>query len=131
MSRIAHVEIPVVDLERAMRFYSALFGLNLKEIVTIHGNRMAFFPVDEDHAGASGALAEGEIYVPTRDGAVVYFTVDDIDATLATARTLGSEILFPKTGIPGGFVAEIADSEGNRLALQWLGESGDGAKAEE
>jgi len=116
---IAHVEIPVRDLERAMRFYATLFGIEFDEPAEIHGNRMAFFPFEEGKDGASGALCEGEIYVPTRDGAVVYLSVEDIDAALTTAQSLGSEILFPKTELDSGaFVAEIADSEGNRIALQ-------------
>lgn len=119
MNLIAHVEIPVRDLERAMGFYSALFGIDFGEPVTVHGNRMAFFPFEKGKDGASGALCEGEIYVPTRDGAVVYLSVGNIDTALATAQTLGSEILFAKTELDSGaFVAEVADSEGNRIALQ-------------
>ena len=121
MNLIAHVEIPVRHFERAMRFYGALFGVDFGEPTEIHGNSMAFFPFEEGKEGASGALCQGEIYVPTRDGAVVYFSVTDIDAALETAQSLGSEILFPKTALDSGaFVAEISDSEGNRIALQTL-----------
>ncbi|MNY78651.1 Glyoxalase-like domain protein [compost metagenome] len=57
--------------------------------------------------------------MPTRNGAILYFAVDDIDAVLSRATALGSEILFPKTALPdGSYVAEIGDSEGNRIALQ-------------
>lgn len=119
MNLIAHVEIPVRNLERAMDFYTSLFGIDFGEIQVIHGNRMAFFPFEEGKDGASGALCEGEIYVPTRHGVVIYLSVSDIDKALAAAQTLGSELLFPKTALDTGiFVAEIADSEGNRIALQ-------------
>lgn len=121
MNLIAHVEIPVRDLERAMGFYAALFAIDFGEPATIHGNRMAFFPFEEGKDGASGALCQGEIYEPTRDGAVVYLSVENIDAALATAQSRGSEILFPKTELDSGaFVAEVADSEGNRIALQTI-----------
>jgi hypothetical protein len=57
--------------------------------------------------------------VPTINGAIVYLMVESIDAVLANAEAAGSEILFPKTSIGDeGFVAEIKDSEGNRIALQ-------------
>ena len=102
-----------------MRFYSAVFGVAFGEIVAIHGNRMAYFPFEQGKDGASGALAEGEIYVPTINGAVIYLSVGDIDDVLARAGEQGSELLFPKTPIgAGAFVAEIADSEGNRIAIQ-------------
>ncbi|KQV32468.1 glyoxalase [Rhizobium sp. Root1203] len=118
MNLIAHVEIPTRDIERAMRFYSEVFGVSFGETVEIHGSRMAFFPFKEGNDGASGALAQGEVYVPTLDGAVVYFSVANIDDAISKAIALGSDILFPKTSVDGHlFVAEIADSEGNRIAL--------------
>jgi hypothetical protein len=121
LNLIAHVEIPVRQLERAIAFYSAVFGIGFGEIVAIHGNRMAYFPFTAGEDGASGALAEGEVYVPTTDGAVIYLSVDDLDATLARATALGSTILFPKTEVgETGYVAEISDSEGNRIALQTI-----------
>lgn len=119
MNLIAHVEIPVIDLERAMRFYSAVFDVKFGEVVAIHGNQMAYFPFEEGRDGATGALAQGDVYVPTRDGAIIYLSVENIDEILAKAVRQGSEILFPKTPLSeAGFVAEIADSEGNRIAVQ-------------
>jgi uncharacterized protein len=116
---IAHVEIPVTDLVRAMDFYRRVLGVTFSDVVDIHGNRMAFFPFEQGQDGASGALAQGEVYVPTVDGAIVYLMVESIDAVLAKAEAASSEILFPKTSIGDkGFVAEIKDSEGNRIALQ-------------
>lgn len=69
----------------------------------------------------SGALAEGDVYVPTINGAIVYLSVADIDKVIAKAAKFGSEALFPKTAFgENSFVAEIMDSEGNRIALQQL-----------
>lgn len=119
MNLIAHVEIPVENLERAIQFYSAVLGIAFSDIVTLHGARMAYFPFTEGWDGASGALAEGEAYKPTSDGMIVYLAVDDIDAAITRAVQLGSSIVFPRTELDDGTaVAEIADSEGNRIALQ-------------
>ncbi|MFD2261373.1 VOC family protein [Lacibacterium aquatile] len=120
MNLILHVEIPVLDIERAMGFYAAVFGIEFGEIVEIHGNRMAYFPFTSGMDGASGALAEGDAYVPTLNGAILYLGVSDIDDTLAKAEQQGSRLLFPKTDVGDGklFVAEISDSEGNRIAIQ-------------
>lgn len=119
MNLIAHVEIPVRDLDRAMAFYAEVFGIAFGPVQELHGSRMAHFPFSVGEDGASAALCEGDAYVPTRDGAIVYFAVEDIDAALARAVALGSDLLFPKTEATDGlFVAEIADCEGNRLALQ-------------
>ncbi|AMD59311.1 VOC family protein [Agrobacterium pusense] len=119
MNIVAHVEIPVTDLDRAIRFYRAVFDVPFAEIVAIHDSRMAYFPFDENSNGASAALAEGSAYVPTRDGAIVYFSVADVDDVIARALAGGSELLFPKTAVNDAlFVAEISDSEGNRIAIQ-------------
>jgi len=119
MNLIAHVEIPAIDIKRAMRFYEAVFGVKFGDVVKIHDNKMAYFPFKDGLDGASGALAQGDVYVPTRDGAIIYLNVEDIDDVLDKAFRNGSEILFPKTPINNdGFVAEIADSEGNRIAVQ-------------
>lgn len=121
MNIIAHVEIPVTDIDRAIAFYSDVFRVGFGKIAEIHGNRMAYFPFEEDKEGASCALAEGEVYVPIVNGAIIYFSVTDIDAVIARATAIGSDLLFPKTALPdGGFVAEILDSEGNRIAIQQL-----------
>lgn len=46
MNLIAHVEIPVSDLGRAMRFYASVFGVAFGEVATLHGSRMAHFPFE-------------------------------------------------------------------------------------
>lgn len=121
MNPVVHVEIPVVDLARAMRFYSAVFGVTFGDVVGIHDNQMAYFPFETDKEGASVALAQGAVYVPTLAGAVVYFAVEDIDAAIAVASQNGGKCLFPKTVVDENcWVAEICDSEGNRIALQTM-----------
>lgn len=119
MNPVVHVEIPVVDLARAMRFYGTVFGVTFGDVVTIHDNRMAFFPFEKGKEGASVALAQGEVYVPSLKGAIIYFGVDDIDILLDAACRHGGQVLFPKTIVNEDCaVAEIRDSEGNRIALQ-------------
>jgi uncharacterized protein len=114
---IAYAEIPVADLERAIRFYEAVFGDPLERQL-VDGYEMAFFRFADGAGGASGALAKGDVYVPSRMGAIVYFSVDSIDDALARAVTAGGEVLYAKKDVGDfGFVAELGDSEGNRIAL--------------
>lgn len=110
-------EIPVRDLDRAVRFYEALFAISM-EREAIDGNHYAHFPAADEGPGISGALAVGESYVPSRAGTRIYLSAGSIDETLARVVDLGGEILYPKTAIGvHGFVAEFADSEGNCVAL--------------
>ena len=122
ISPLVHFEIPVTDMDRAIRFYEAVFAVKL-ERREVDGYAMAFFPRADGRPGASGALAQGDVYKPTRDGAILYFDVPDIDAVIARAEARGAAVLYPKKDISeAGFVAEIADSEGNRIALSQAAE---------
>jgi predicted enzyme related to lactoylglutathione lyase len=62
-------------------------------------------------------LAQGEIYQPTTQGVLIYLGVTDLATTLARAEQAGAKVLFPATDSGYGLVAEIQDSEGNRIGL--------------
>jgi uncharacterized protein len=114
---VVYFEIPVADLDRASAFYTAVFGHRLTR-QTIDGYAMALFPAAADGAGASGALAKGDVYVPARTGPIVYFGVDDIAAVQARAMAAGGKVLLKKQPVGDAlFVGEIEDSEGNRIGL--------------
>jgi predicted enzyme related to lactoylglutathione lyase len=113
----AYFEIPVVDMDRAISFYQSLLSIEL-ERGTIHDYEMAFFPFEHNGVGISGALAKGDVYRPSIDGVFLYLQIDDIDALIGKAIILGSEILLDKTEAESCFVAEIKDSEGNRICLK-------------
>ncbi|HMS65413.1 MAG TPA: VOC family protein [Ignavibacteria bacterium] len=114
---VVFFEIPVTDVDRAMKFYRAVLGFEFTK-TSIDENEMALFPFYENSGGISGALAKGEIYIPSHSGTLVYFHTDDIEMTLMKAKQNGSKILYPKTAVGDlGFVAEFEDSEGNRIAL--------------
>lgn len=113
---VIYFEIPVKDIERAMKFYTIVFNFDFK-IENIDNNEMALFPFIDIAAGISGALAKGEIYKPTIDGILIYFNTENIDETLQLAIANGGQILYPKTDNGIGFVAEFQDTEGNRIAL--------------
>ena len=112
-----YFEIPVNDMDRAIKFYSHVFNVEFTKEV-IHECEMAFFPFDVEGGGISGSPAKGEIYKPSIEGSLIYLSTESIDKTMAKAKEFGGEELFPKTSVPDlGFSAEFRDSEGNRIAL--------------
>ena len=113
---VVYFEIPVTDIDRAIKFYKAVFNFNFDK-ENIDDNEMALFPFVDENSGISGALAKGEIYKPTKDGIVIYFKTENIDETLKLAISNYGKILYPKTDNGIGFVAEFEDTEGNRIAL--------------
>ncbi len=108
-------EIPVKDLDRAIRFYEKVFDVKL----TLEGHA-AFFPHAKEGPGAAGSLTMFKSYEPSHSGTLVYFSVDDINEILRRVYANGGTILLPKTkiGISGfGFIAHFEDCEGNRVGL--------------
>jgi uncharacterized protein len=118
---VVYFEIPVIDIDRATKFYSTVFNFKFNTTI-IDNNKMALFPFTDEKSGISGALAKGEIYKPTKDGVLIYFNTANIDETLRLANVNGGQILYPKTDNGIGLVAEFEDTEGNRIALYQLKE---------
>jgi len=114
---VIYFEIPVVDLDRAINFYTKVFNFQFEK-TNIDGNEMALFPFSNDVMGISGALAKGDIYKSTKNGVLIYFKTEHIEQVLEIVTKNGGQILYPKTSNGDlGFVAEFKDSEGNRIAL--------------
>jgi predicted enzyme related to lactoylglutathione lyase len=114
---VPYFEVPVADMDRAVRFYEAVFGWTLERQI-VDGYEMALLPFDPDAPGATGALAKGDVYVPSITGPILYFRVDDIDAVMDRALAAGGRTLYAKKDVGAfGLVAEFQDTEGNRIAL--------------
>ncbi len=113
---VIYFELPVIDLDRAIIFYTSVFKFQFKKEL-IDNNEMALFPFKDKQNGISGALAKGEIYKPTKEGVLIYFSIENIDEILELVSVSGRQILYPKTDNGMGYVAEFEDTEGNRIAL--------------
>ncbi len=112
-------EIPVVDMERARKFYDAVFGGYIA-IHEISGFTMGWFSGDHTSPGAMGALVKHEMYKPSDTaGVLIYFSCEDLSDELGRVETAGGQVMKSKTEIGGGhgFMGVIRDSEGNRLGL--------------
>ena len=110
-------EIPTTDLDRASRFYEAVLGASFKrEHFAGTDMHMAVFQGDE--ASVRGALIADKRRKPVSDGALVYLSTRDLDASLARIDTAGGSVVLPKTDIGDpGFIALVRDTEGNVVGL--------------
>jgi predicted enzyme related to lactoylglutathione lyase len=115
---VSWFEIPVKDITRAAAFYEQVFGYTLTRR-DFGAVKMAFFPANRPNlSGVSGSLIEHERYTPSHEGALIYFSVGDIESTLAKVTARGGKVINPARSIGQfGFVAHFEDSEGNRVAL--------------
>jgi len=115
-NRVVWADIPVVDLDRAINFYSAVLGAAVSR-ENVPGMRIAVLPHQESEAAACLIQREGER--PSSAGPLVYLNVQGrLDQAIAAVEANGGKILRPKHQIgPYGYSAVVLDSEGNRLAL--------------
>lgn len=113
-------EIPVADMARAKAFYERVLDRELA-VENMGPRQIAMFPMELGQAGIGGALVREETFVPSYAGALVYFSVADIDGTLAKVSGERGKVLIPKTAIGQyGWVAYFEDSEGNRVGLHTM-----------
>ncbi len=115
-------EIPVTDYDRAKSFYSNIFGATLTES-EMNGLKMAFFPM-QSQQGVGGAIVQGEGYVPSDKGTMVYLNGgDDLAPILSRVEAAGGTIVTPKALINDeiGYMAIIRDTEGNKVAFHSIG----------
>lgn len=114
---ITWFEIPVRNMQRAAKFYSDIFG---KEVQTMDtgDTKMGFLPFQGE--GVTGALCEGEKYIPSDKGVLPYLNGgEDLQNVLAKVENAGGKIILNKTLVREdiGYYALIIDTEGNRVAL--------------
>ena len=117
-SAINWFEIPAIDFDRAVRFYSEIYAYQLPTRDMGH-IRMGFFQ-HEPGIGTGGAVVAGDGYTPSTDGAKLYLNAGpDLSAVLDRVSAAGGSVVTAKTQISPeiGYYAVIDDSEGNRVYL--------------
>ena len=115
------VEIPVSDMDRAIKFYETVFEFELKR-VPMGELEMAWFPSAGSSYGATGTLVKNDkFYSPSNQGTVVYFSSPsgDIENELSRVEAAGGKIIQPKKLIAPeqGHMGVFLDSEGNKMGL--------------
>jgi len=118
---ISWFEIPAIDLNRAQKFYEAIFNIQMIPLDTPNF-QMRMFPVEDRVNGIGGAISKAEgFYKPSAtDGTLVYLNANpDVQIVLDKIEAAGGKIVVPKTQISPeyGYMAVFIDTEGNRVAL--------------
>jgi len=120
MGRLVHFEIHADEPERAVDFYTSVFGWTVNRFGDVEYWLLSTGSSDEP--GIDGAIlprigdrpAVGAPIV----GAVNTVSVDDLDATLAKVTEKGGDLALEKMAIPGvGTVAYVHDTEANVVGI--------------
>ena len=115
-NQIVWCDIPVVNLERATKFYSAVLGAEVKKH-EFPGTAVGILPHNDGEV--AGCLIASNANRPSDQGVMVYLNANGrLDDAIASVVPNGGKVLQAKHPIePFGFRAIILDSEGNRVAL--------------
>lgn len=115
---IVWVDIPVRNLNRAMRFYSAVLDLTLKkeEFTTLS---IGLVPQGAGEVGVCLFPFSEEDHQPSLHGPLIYLNCEGrLAEALEEADRCGGRVLKGRHSIGGmGWRAIVADPEGNRIAL--------------
>lgn len=117
-------EIHVNDMERAKKFYEALFNVSLRNL-SAGGDHMppgmeywAFPDMPQDRYGSGGALVKMPGMQAGGGTTLVYFATEDCGKSAARAAELGGKIFKDKFSIgANGNIALVFDTEGNMVGL--------------
>ncbi len=118
---ISWFEIPTTDIDRAQKFYEAIFGITMMPM-DMPNIKMRMFPLDDMMTQVGGALVDsgGFHKASATDGPLIYLNANpDVQNVLDKVVAAGGSIMVPKTEISPeyGFMAVFMDTEGNRVAL--------------
>lgn len=109
-------DIPVQDLQRAMRFYSAVLGVNVVR-QDYPDFAIGVLPHNKGEVGA--CLYVSREHLPSAHGPLLYLNCSGrLDAAVAAVAVNGGRVLQAVHSLAEyGRRAVVLDSEGNRLAL--------------
>lgn len=109
---IVHFELGFRDIEKATAFYGPLLGWEFES----YGPAAMLSNIGRGGDGIGGHL--NSLGHEPHNYCVVYAAVDDLEATLEKAATLGGSCVVPPTDVPGmGSFAWLKDTEGNLFGL--------------
>ena len=115
LNYIAWFDIPVIDLDRAIKFYSEVLASSVTKQETKGLPTALFAHEGEEPVGCLSTFSGA----PSSDGPLLYFRATGrLDAAVELVEKLGGKVLFkPHSIAPFGSRAIVLDSEGNRIAL--------------
>jgi predicted enzyme related to lactoylglutathione lyase len=119
MPRVIHFEIHADDPERAVKFYSKVFGWEIKKWPGPTDYWLAKTGEDKE-PGINGAIMHRE-----KNG-TVYNTIDvpSVDESIEKIKQAGGKVITEKMAVPGvGYMAYCKDTEGNIFGIMQMNPS--------
>jgi uncharacterized protein len=119
---VSWFEIPTIDIDRAQKFYEAIFDMQMMPLDNPN-IKMRMFPAESMTSVTGAIVYNSEFYSPSNDpkqGSLIYLNANpDVQNILDRIEAAGGKILVSKTliGPDYGHMAIFMDTEGNRVGL--------------
>ena len=114
MPRVVHFELPADDPDRAVKFYSSVFGWKIEK----WAGPMDYWLIatgGAEEPGIDGAIMRRQDPLSALNVTVGVPSVDDFVGKVVAN---GGKIIAPKTSVPGvGFLAYCQDTEGTIFGI--------------
>lgn len=100
------------DAAKAQTFYKDVLGWSINTVPMQDGSSYATAVIDEVAIGGFSPM-------PEENGSwTIFFTVADVDASVAKAEAGGAGVIMPPMDMPGvGRMATLTDPQGAKFAL--------------
>lgn len=116
-NQLAHFAIHADDLERARKFYGAIFGWTFQGIGMPMSDFCQIIPDPSGNPPAHIGAIQSRKFNSAPQPVIGYecsFTVDDVDAIARAVEANGGKIVMPKAAVPGVcWIVKFLDTEGN------------------
>ncbi len=104
---VVHFEIGCKDGAKSQEFFSKLFSWGFQE----------FGPARMINTGSEEGI-HGHLEAGESTNTIIYVRVDDLQACLDKAESLGGKTIVPPTEVPeAGHFAQLTDSDGTTVGI--------------
>jgi|SRR5579885_651958 len=121
MGNIGYFEIQVDNFQRAQKFYSAVFGWDIKRAENFPIEYYMIYSQDKGKMGLSlGGMLKRDKPLAENNGISAYVChvlVENIDDAIAKITSSGGKLISDKQHIPAGWFAYALDTEGNTFGI--------------
>jgi len=111
-------DIPTLDFDRAVRFYSEIMGEPIV-VSEFMGQTLGVFKTDDRESVTGDIVPPGPNHKPSPNGTRIYLSCEGkLDQVVGRVEKAGGKVLQPRFAIgEAGWIAVISDTEGNTIGL--------------
>lgn len=119
MNRVTHFEINADDPSRADKFYSTVFGWEIKKWDSPHDYWLVSTG-NKTEPGINGGIMKRM----DKNTTINTIEVSSVDEYIEKVEKMGGRVVTPKMTVEGmGYMAYCADTEGNTFGLMQMDEN--------